>query len=103
MDIEKIAKAIETDIGEALPELRQALAEAEAGIGRVTTPEQILLREARVKTGLSQKEFAQRINTPPSTLRDWEQGRFKPPGAVVCLMRLLMNHPELSNELASPV
>lgn len=102
-DIEKIAKAIEADIGEAIPDLRQALAEAEEGIGRVTTSEQILLREARAKMGLSQKEFAQRIDTPPATLRDWEQGRFNPPGAVMCLIRLLMKHPELSDELVVPV
>lgn len=73
MGIEKIAQAIGAECGEALPDLRQALAEAEAGIGRVTTAEQILLRAARVNTGLSQKKFAQRINTPASTLRDWEQ------------------------------
>ena len=41
MDIEKIAKAIEDDAGEPLPGLRQALEEAEARVGRVTTPEQI--------------------------------------------------------------
>ncbi len=99
-NIEKIAKAIEADMGEAIPDLRQALAEAKEGVGRVTTSEQILLREARAKMGLAQKEFAKRIDTPPATLRDWEQGRFKPPGAVMCLIRLLMKHPELSDELA---
>jgi antitoxin StbD len=36
MNIEKITKAIEADAGETLPDLRQALAEAKAGIGRVT-------------------------------------------------------------------
>jgi putative transcriptional regulator len=88
-------------LGEAVPDLRQALMEAEQGIGRVTTPEQIFLRETRAKMGLSQKDLAQRIDTPPATLRDWEQGRFRPPGAVMCLMRLLMKHPELSDELAA--
>jgi putative transcriptional regulator len=34
-------------------------------------------------------------------LRDWEQGRFAPPGAVTCLLQILNNHPELSRELAS--
>lgn len=99
MDIEKIAKAIEADAGEALPDLRQALAEAAAGEGRVTTPEQLLVRAARKAAGMTQAAFAARINTPLATLRDWEQGRFAPPGGVVCLLRLIARHPELAEEL----
>jgi putative transcriptional regulator len=101
MDIEAIAKAIEADAGEALPELRQALEEAKAGIGRVTTAEQVLVRSARVKTGLSQQAFAERIATPVATLRDWEQGRFAPPGGVLCLLRIIVRHPELLEEMAA--
>jgi putative transcriptional regulator len=101
-DIEKIAQAIEADMGEALPDIRAALAEVKSGAsGRVTTPEQILLRQARAKTGLSQAEFARRIETPAATLRDWEQGRFKPPGGVLSLLKLINLHPELSDELAA--
>ncbi|MDD2729305.1 helix-turn-helix domain-containing protein [Malikia sp.] len=101
-DIEKVARAIEADMGEALPDIRTALAEVKTGAsGRVTTPEQILLRQARSKTGLTQAEFAKRIATPIATLRDWEQGRFAPPGAVTCLLKLLSLHPELSSELAA--
>lgn len=99
IDVEKVATAIEADAGEALPDLRQALAEAKAGLGRVTTPEQILVRQAREKSGLTQSAFADRIETPVATLRDWEQGRFAPPGGVLCLLRLLVKHPELSKEL----
>jgi putative transcriptional regulator len=102
MDVDAVAQAIEADAGEALPELRQALKEAKAGMtGRVTTPEQILVRQARDKSGLTQSAFAQRIETPVATLRDWEQGRFAPPGGVLCLLRLIVKHPELSGELAS--
>ncbi len=106
MDIEKIAKAIEVDAGEPLPDLRQALREARdirAGktSGRVTTPEQLLVRAARASLGLSQAEFAKRIGTPTATLRDWEQGRFSPPGAALCLLRLLLAHPKLSEKLTA--
>ncbi len=101
IDVEKVARAIEADAGEALPDLRQALAEAKAGMGRVTTPDQILVRQAREKSGLTQSAFAERIETPVATLRDWEQGRFSPPGGVLCLLRLIIKHPELSNELSS--
>ena len=54
LDIEKVAKAIEADAGEPQQEIRQALAEAKTGEGRVTAPEQILVRSARRVTGLTQ-------------------------------------------------
>ena len=101
IDIEKVATAIEADAGESLPDLRQALAEAKAGAGRVTTSDQILVRQAREKSGLTQAVFAERIATPVATLRDWEQGRFAPPGGVLCLLRLIIKHPELSQELSA--
>ena len=102
MNIDAVAKAIEVDAGESLPDLRQALKEAKAGMaGRITTPEQILVRQARETSGLTQTVFAERIDTPVATLRDWEQGRFAPPGGVLCLLRLIVKHPELSRELAS--
>jgi len=100
IDIEAVAQAIEADMGEPLPDIRQALHEAKSAVvGRVTTPEQILTRQAREQTGLSQTKFAKMIATPVATLRDWEQGRFTPPGGVACLFRLLSKHPELTQEL----
>jgi putative transcriptional regulator len=99
MDIEKIAQAIEADAGMTLDDIRQGLAEMQVGIGRVTTAEQLLVRSARAKTGLSQQAFAERILTPVATLRDWEQGRFAPPGGVLCLLKLIGNHPNLIGEL----
>lgn len=68
MDIEKIAKAIEKDAEMSLSDIRQALAEAQAGLGRLTTAEQILVRSARAGTGLSQQAFAACIDTPVATL-----------------------------------
>jgi len=64
--------------------------------GYVTKPEQLLVRSARAKAGLSQQVFAERIPTPVATLRDWEQGRFTSPGGVVCLLRLIERHPDLT-------
>ena len=83
MDIEKIAQAIEADAGEALPDLRQSLLEMEnQTIGRITTPEQLLVVSVRKRLKLTQQAFAELIKTPVATLRDWEQGRFKPNGVV---------------------
>ncbi len=101
MDIEKVAAAIEADAGESLPELRHALAEASAGEGRVTTSVQLLVRAVRRNSGLPTETFAERINTPPAAIHDWEQGHSTPPGAALCLMQLLNRHPELIQELAA--
>lgn len=86
LDIEALAKALEFDLGEELPDIQQALTEAKNGtVGRITTPEQLLVRQARTRAGLTQQAFADRIATPVATLRDWEQGRFVPPGgSCVC-------------------
>jgi putative transcriptional regulator len=100
-DIEKVAAAVEKDAGQAVPGLRESLAQANAGtFARITTPEQMLVRQARSTSGLTQEAFANLIGTPCATLRDWEQGRFAPPGGVVCLLRLLNKRPELMHELA---
>lgn len=102
MDIEKIALAIEADAGESLPDLRQSLLEMQNQItGRITTPEQLLVVSVRKQLKLTQQAFAELIKTPVATLRDWEQGRFKPNGVVVCLLNILSKHPEIANELTA--
>ncbi|CAA2105972.1 BrnA antitoxin family protein [Variovorax paradoxus] len=46
LDVEKVAKAIEADAGEALSGLRESLAEAQAGkFAAVHTPEQLAARK----------------------------------------------------------
>lgn len=71
----------------------------QAGIsGRTTTAEQLLLLSVRKRLGLSQTAFAELIK---STLRDWEQGRFTPSGAVLCLLQIMDKHPELAQELTA--
>lgn len=85
-----------------VPGLRESLAEMQAGItGRVSTPEQLLVRAVRKRLDLSQQQFADLIQTPVATLRDWEQGRFTPPGAVLCLLKITLKHPEILHELAA--
>jgi putative transcriptional regulator len=102
IDVEAIAQAFEADAGESLPGLREALGEAKRGeFGRVTTPAQMLIREARSLTGMSQDEFALSIDTPVATLRGWEQGRFAPPGAVLALARLIIKNPQSAKDLVS--
>ena len=100
MNIEKIAKAIEKDAGVDLPDLRESLTEMQQDqTARTYTPEQILVRSARTKTALSQQAFADLIRTPVATVRDWEQGRFTPPGGVICLLQITLKYPDLVREL----
>lgn len=52
MDIEKVAVAIEADLGDLLPHLRQALAEANASLESVTFHKQVHCRQPHQKVGL---------------------------------------------------
>ena len=62
MDINKVA-AINTDAGFDIPDLKQSLAEMNvAEEGRVYTPSQFLVREARSIVGYTQPKFAKAIN-----------------------------------------
>lgn len=49
----------------------------------------------RGKTGLSQQQFADKLNISPRTLQNWEQGIRNPTGATITLMRLLDKQPDL--------
>ncbi|WP_292432989.1 hypothetical protein [Methylobacter sp.] len=41
------------------------------------------------------------IKTTVATLRDCEQGRFNPLDGVICLLKLMYDHPELKDQLAA--
>jgi len=100
MDIEQIAQAIEKDAGELLPDIRESLQEMVDGkAASVHTPEQLMLRATRQKMGLSQSDFARLIRTPVTTLCDWEQGRFNPPGSLMCLVEIADKRPEVIREI----
>jgi len=53
---------------------------------------------ARLKTGLSQVQFAQALKISPRTLQEWEQGRRKPSGAAQALIQIAFRHPEVIKE-----
>lgn len=102
MNIDAITAAIKQDAGEPRPGLRESLAEMQAGLtGRTYTPEQLLVKAARERLGLSQPAFAELIDTPVATLRDWEQGRFAPPGAARRRLEIALRHPEVLTERAA--
>ena len=51
-------------------------------------------RRVRRRLGLTQVEFARRIDVPHETIRNWEQGTRGPTGAARALLRILDKAPE---------
>lgn len=52
----------------------------------------------RTLVGLTQAEFAQALEISIHTLRNWEQGRRKPEGPAVALLRIAARHPRIIRE-----
>ena len=57
---------------------------------RVELPDVKTIRE---KTGLSQARFALLMGVSIKTLQNWEQGRRKPQGSAIALLRIVKNDP----------
>lgn len=55
----------------------------------------------RLKSGLSQAEFAAALGVSKRTLEQWEQGRRKPSGAAKQLLKIAERHPEILVEVAA--
>lgn len=53
---------------------------------------------ARMKTGLSQAQFAKALHISARTLQEWEQGRRHPSGAAQALIQIAFRHPEVITE-----
>jgi len=54
---------------------------------------------ARLKTGLTQAQFARLLGVSRRTLEQWEQGRREPSGAAKTLIKLAALHPEVLRRL----
>jgi putative transcriptional regulator len=57
-------------------------------------PSEIDVKALRRKLGLSQSAFAQRYGFSPARIRDWEQGRSRPDGAVRAYLIVIEREPE---------
>jgi putative transcriptional regulator len=55
---------------------------------------------ARLKSGLSQAQFAAILHISTRTLQQWEQGRRQPSGAAQTLLKIVLRHPEVMRELS---
>lgn len=51
-------------------------------------------RQVRVRCGLTQAAFAQKIEVPIETVRNWEQGKRVPRGPARALLKLIDTAPD---------
>lgn len=52
------------------------------------------VRQVRARCGLTQAAFAEKIEVPIETVRNWEQGKRNPRGPARALLKLIDSAPE---------
>jgi putative transcriptional regulator len=57
------------------------------------------VNDIRQKLNKTQKEFAELIQVPVSTVRNWEQGRRVPKGPAIALLKLVSSLPKRSLQI----
>ena len=83
-------------------EVLEGVKEIQAGGGKRTKVKQgSLVVRVRLKSGLSQSQFAAAIGVSKRTLEQWEQGRRSPSGAAKQLLKIAERHPEVLIEIAA--
>ncbi|HLA74350.1 MAG TPA: helix-turn-helix domain-containing protein [Gammaproteobacteria bacterium] len=80
-------------------ELEQSVREMVAGKGTVVAVSPVVA--VRIKSGLSQSQFAGLLGVSVRTLQEWEQGRRQPSGAAKTLIAIAQKRPEVLAELAA--
>lgn len=94
---ELLAGDAKRNLGE---ELLQAIRDVKAGrYGAKYKVEANEIVAARLKSGLSQSQFAAALRISPRTLQQWEQGRRQPSGAAETLLKIVARHPEVLREV----
>ena len=95
------ARDAERNIGD---ELLQAIRDVKSGkYGAKYSVEANDIVTTRLKTGLSQAQFAGALRISSRTLQQWEQGRRQPSGAAETLLKIVSRHPEVLREVAGAV
>jgi putative transcriptional regulator len=92
-----LARDARRNIGE---ELLQAIRDVKAGRhGARYRVEANEIVATRLRTGLSQSQFASALQISPRTLQQWEQGRRQPSGAAGTLLKIVARQPEVLREV----
>jgi DNA-binding transcriptional regulator YiaG len=88
----EIPELTEEQFEKAIPaSLRQRLM-----LGQIEAGEDIAALRRFV--GLTQEQFARAMGISVHTLRNWEQGRRRPEGPAVALLRIAARHPRILRE-----
>jgi DNA-binding transcriptional regulator YiaG len=88
----KIPELTEQQLARAIPgRVRKRLM-----MGQIESGEDVAALRRFV--GLSQSQFAQAMGISVHTLRNWEQGRRRPDGPAIGLLRIAARHPRIIRE-----
>ncbi len=91
----KTTQGLADDIRASLREaMDHAAGKRTKAIVHRVTPQDTDAREARLKLGLSQQEFAAFIGTAVGTVRKWELGTRRPSGAARALIEVIKTEPK---------
>jgi putative transcriptional regulator len=71
-----------------------ARGEAPPATYRVHVPAEIDVKAMRLKLGMTQERFAIRYGLTLARVRDWEQGRSSPDGAIRAYLKVIEKEPE---------
>jgi DNA-binding transcriptional regulator YiaG len=88
----KIPELTEGQLARAIP----ARVRKRIMMGQIESGEDIAALRRFV--GLSQTQFAQAMSISVHTLRNWEQGRRRPDGPAIGLLRIAARHPRIIRE-----
>jgi putative transcriptional regulator len=78
-----------------------AVARGTAKPSKLHVPPEIDVREVRTKLKLSQDDFAAEFCFTINQIRDWEQGRTRPLGALRAYLMIIKRNPEAVKEMLS--
>ena len=91
----KVKRRLADDIRASLHEaLDYAAGKRTNVVVHQVTPRDTDAREARLKLGLTQREFASFIGTAVGTVRKWELGARRPSGAARTLIEVIRTEPK---------
>ena len=90
--VEEVSELTEKDLARAIPRRQRERILR----GQIDPAEDIAA--LRRFTGLTQQEFAEALCISVHTLRNWEQGRWRPEGPALALLRIAARHPRVLRE-----
>jgi len=93
---DEIPELTEADFARAIPgAVRRRLCRGDVRSGKDVTA-------LRRFVGMTQEQFARAVGISVDTLQNWEQGRRRPQGAAIALIRIVARDPRVLRRILSP-